>query len=154
MAEIRPMSEENYAAAAEIEAACFDDRPWTAEQFFEELSLDFSRTFLAYDEGRAVGFVNMWLTPPMAVINNIAVIAPFRRRGIAAELIGAALSECVGCSSLTLEVRVSNAAAIALYERFGFSQVGRRRDFYENPTEDAFIMTKFLPKEKAHGSDE
>lgn len=153
MVEIRPMSEQNYAAAAEIEAECFDDRPWTAAQFFEELSLDFSRTFLAFDGGRAVGFVNMWLTPPVAMINNIAVLPSFRRRGIAGELIGAALGECGGCSSLTLEVRVSNEAAIELYRRFGFSQVGRRRDFYENPIEDAFIMTKFMSKENPHGSE-
>lgn len=150
MAEIRRMSEDDYMKAAAIEAECFSDRPWTAEQFHEELSLDFSRTFLAYQDEEAAGFVNMWLTPPMAVINNIAVLGKYRRRGIASELINAALSECGGCSSLTLEVRVSNEAAIALYERFGFSQVGRRRDFYEDPREDAFIMTKFMPKENCN----
>lgn len=148
MAEIRAMSEENYVAAAAIEAECFDDRPWTAEQFREELGIDFSRTFLAYEGGEAAGFVNMWFTPPVAIINNIAVRERFRRRGIGTALISAALGECGGCSSLTLEVRVSNDAAIALYERFGFSLVGRRKGFYENPSEDALIMTKFMQKEK------
>lgn len=151
MADIRSMSEESYTDAAEIEAECFNDRPWTAEQFHEELGLDFSRTFLAYEGGEAAGFVNMWLTPPVAIINNIAVREPFRRRGIGTALIEAALGECGGCSSLTLEVRVSNSAAIALYERFGFTQVGRRRDFYDDPPEDAFIMTKFMKKENADG---
>ena len=147
MTEIRPMSEENYLLAAQIELSCFDDRPWTAEQFHEEISLDFSRTFIAFADGEAAGFVNMWLTPPMAVINNIAVLPGFRRSGIARTLINTALSECGECSSLTLEVRVSNSAAISLYEKLGFTQVGRRRNFYENPREDAFIMTKFMKKE-------
>ena len=70
----------------------------------------------------------------------------FRRRGIAQAMINAALGECGECSSLTLEVRVSNQPAITLYEKLGFSQVGRRRNFYENPREDAFIMTKFFRK--------
>jgi ribosomal-protein-alanine N-acetyltransferase len=142
-----PMNEENYLLAAELEKACFDDRPWTAEQFHDELSLDFSRTFIAFDGGEAAGFVNMWLTPPMAIINNIAVAKNHRRRGIASLLIDRALGECGGCSSLTLEVRVSNTAAISLYEKLGFSQVGRRKNFYENPREDAFIMTKFMKKD-------
>lgn len=147
MIKIAPMTEDNYIAASEIEYACFNDRPWTAEQFREEIGLDFSRTFLAYCGGEAVGFVNMWLSPPVASVNNIAVLEKYRRRGIAGKLIDAALGECGDCSSLTLEVRVSNAAAIALYEKRGFSQVGRRRNFYENPREDALIMTKFMKKE-------
>lgn len=150
MIEIIPMNEENYLNAAAIEAECFSDRPWTAEQFFEELALDFSRTFVAYSGSHAAGFVNMWLTPPMAIINNIAVRENFRRQKIASLLIEKALSECGECSSLTLEVRASNAPAIALYEKFGFSKVGERKNFYEHPRENAFIMTKFMKKgEKA-----
>ena len=82
----------------------------------------------------------------MALINNIAVLPDFRRRGIAQELINAALSVCEDCSSLTLEVRESNEPAISLYKKLDFSQVGRRKRFYENPTEDALIMTKFFRK--------
>jgi ribosomal-protein-alanine N-acetyltransferase len=151
MIEIKPMNEENYAAAAKIEAECFSDRPWTAQQFHEELSLDFSRTFIAFDDGGAAGFLNMWLTPPMAIVNNVAVLENHRRKGIASQLLTRALTECGECSSLTLEVRVSNSAAISLYESFGFSQVGRRRNFYENPREDAFIMTKFMKKDDENG---
>lgn len=146
MLDIRPMTEDNFTAAAHIEQACFSDRPWTAEQFHEELSLDFSRTFIAYSDGEAAGFVNLWLTPPMALINNIAVLPGFRRRGIAQALIKAALSACDNCTSLTLEVRESNQPAIELYNIMDFSQVGRRKRFYENPTEDALIMTKFFRK--------
>ncbi len=146
MLDIRPMTEESYNDAAHIEQTCFSDRPWTAEQFREELSLDFSRTFIAYNDGEAAGFVNLWLTPPMALINNIAVLPQFRRQGIAQKLIMKALTTCGECSSLTLEVRESNDSAIKLYEKMEFSQVGRRKRFYENPTEDALIMTKFFRK--------
>lgn len=146
MVDIRPMTADNYTDAADIEQACFSDRPWTAEQFREEVELDFSRTFIAYSEGEAAGFVNMWLTPPMALINNIAVLPQFRRQGIAVALINAALAACGDCSSLTLEVRESNQPAIRLYNKMDFSQVGRRKRFYENPREDALIMTKFFRK--------
>ncbi len=145
---ILPMTEDNYRCAAEIENVCFNDRPWTEEQFHEEIYIDFSRTFIAYCGNSPAGFVNVWLTPPVAIINNIAVLPKYRRRGIAQRMINAALGECGECSSLSLEVRVSNLSAIALYEKMNFSQVGRRKNFYENPREDAFIMTRFMEKIK------
>ncbi|MCD8096011.1 MAG: ribosomal protein S18-alanine N-acetyltransferase [Ruminococcus sp.] len=151
--EIGAMSEENYALAAEIEAECFSDNPWTLNQFHEELSLDFSRTFIAYLDGEAAGFVNMWLTPPLAIINNIAVRADRRRLGIGALLMQRAIDECGECSSLSLEVRVSNSAAISFYDGFGFTQVGLRKNFYSNPKEDAYIMTKFKKKDTDKSGD-
>ena len=147
MISIVPMTEENYEAAAFIEGKCFFDRPWTAEQFREELDIDFSRTFIAFDRENAAGFVNIWLTPPTATINNIAVLPELRRNGIADMLIDRAAEACRGLDELTLEVRVTNTPAISLYEKHGFKNVGRRRDFYENPREDAFIMTKTLREE-------
>jgi ribosomal-protein-alanine N-acetyltransferase len=146
MTEIVPMSENNYPDAAFIESKCFFDRPWTANQFREELDINFSRTFIAYEDGNAAGFVNIWLTPPFATINNIAVLPEMRGRGIAGSLIGRAVAVCEseGIDELTLEVRVTNTPAVSLYEKHGFKNVGRRRDFYENPREDAFIMTRPL----------
>lgn len=146
MLDLRPMTQDNYLDAAMIEQTCFDDRPWTAEQFADELDLDFSRTYIVYSDGEAAGFVNMWLTPPMAVINNIAVLPRFRRQGIGRVLIYAALSAAEGCSSLTLEVRESNEPAINMYKNLDFNQVGRREGFYENPREAALIMTRFIRK--------
>ena len=77
-------------------------------------------------------------------INNIAVSENYRRKGIARALLQKMLSDLSGADSVTLEVRKSNAAAIALYESFGFERVGERRGFYEKPTEDALLMTKIL----------
>lgn len=146
MTELVPMNAENFRDAAAIEQVCFTDDPWSEAQFEEELSLDFSRTFIAYEDGKAAGFVNVWLTPPLAIINNIGVLPEFRRRGIASVLMEAAIGACDGCSSLSLEVRVSNTPAISLYEKHGFSNVGCRKRFYSNPREDAYIMTLFKLK--------
>ena len=77
-------------------------------------------------------------------INNIAVSENYRRKGIARALLQKMLSDLSCADSVTLEVRKSNAAAIALYESFGFEHVGERRGFYEKPTEDALLMTKIL----------
>ena len=146
MISIIPMNDTNYTDAAFIEGKCFFDRPWTAEQFREELGIDFSRTYIAYDGGEASGFVNIWLTPPTATINNIAVLPEKRRQGTADRLIEQSVEVCIelGMEELTLEARVSNVPAISLYEKHGFGNVGRRKNFYENPREDAFIMTKTL----------
>ena len=152
MTDLIPMNEENFRDAAAIEQVCFTDDPWSEAQFHEELSLDFSRTFIAYSDGQAAGFVNVWLTPPLAIINNIGVLPEFRGKGIAAQLMTAAINCCQGCSGISLEVRVSNEPALALYRKFGFTQVGYRKNFYSNPREDAYVMTLF--KQKEGGSDE
>ena len=149
MTEIVPMSENNYPDAAFIESKCFFDRPWTANQFREELDINFSRTFIAYEDGNAAGFVNIWLTPPFATINNIAVLPEMRGRGIAGSLIGRAVAVCEseGIDELTLEVRVTNTPAVSLYEKHGFVPVGLRRGYYTQPKEDALLMTKTFGNE-------
>ena len=75
---------------------------------------------------------------------NVAVTAAYRRQGIAERLVNALVEElkAVGSHCLTLEVRASNAPAIALYEKLGFSQTGLRKNYYRNPKEDALILRK------------
>lgn len=75
-------------------------------------------------------------------INNVAVAAPYRRQGVAGQLLNAFLRfGQAKLAFLTLEVRASNASAIALYEKLGFQQAGLRRNYYDDPTEDGLIMT-------------
>ena len=93
---------------------------------------------------KAAGFLSVWEVCGEVSINNIAVSENYRRKGIARALLQKMLSDLSGADSVTLEVRKSNAAAIALYESFGFERVGERRGFYEKPTEDALLMTKIL----------
>jgi ribosomal-protein-alanine N-acetyltransferase len=137
------MNDENYKSVAAIEAECFT-QPWSEETFFEELSNPNAHTYLALDDGKAAGFLSVWEVCGEVSVNNIAVRDEFRRKGIARALLQTMLDELSPAYSVTLEVRKSNAAAIALYESFGFERVGERKDFYSLPTENALLYTKIL----------
>lgn len=93
--------------------------------------------------GRIVGYLGLWLMVDEAHITNVAVRATHRRRGLAHLLLMAAfdVSRQVNANVLTLEVRASNEGAQKLYEKFGFSVVGRRKGYYSDNREDALIMT-------------
>lgn len=145
MIQITPMNEQNYKAVAAIEAACFS-QPWSEKTFFEELSNPNAHTYLALDGGEPAGFLSVWEVLGEVSVNNIAVLDAHRRKGIAKALLQQMLAELSQAQSVTLEVRKSNSAAIALYESFGFERVGERRNFYEKPTEDALLMTKNIDR--------
>lgn len=143
MIQIVQMNEQNYKAVAAIEAACFT-QPWSEKTFFEELSNPNAHTYLALDGGEPAGFLSVWEVCGEVSVNNIAVLEGFRRKGIARALLERMLGDLSHSQSVTLEVRKSNAAAIALYETFGFERVGERKDFYSQPKEDALLYTKNL----------
>ena len=143
MIQIVQMNEQNYKAVAAIETACFT-QPWSEKTFFEELSNPNAHTYLALDEGVPAGFLSVWEVCGEVSVNNIAVLEGFRRKGIARALLEHMLGYLSHSQSVTLEVRKSNTAAIALYETFGFERVGERKDFYSQPKEDALLYTKIL----------
>ena len=143
MITIVPMNEQNYKAVAEIEAECFS-QPWSEKTFFEELSNPNAHTYLALENGEPAGFLSVWEVLGEVSVNNIAVLDAHRRKGIAKALLQQMLAELSQAQSVTLEVRKSNSAAIALYKAFGFEQVGERKNFYSQPTENAILMTKTL----------
>lgn len=133
---------ENLAA---IEKLCFS-KPWSYDSLAEELSNPLAVFFVAEDEeGKTLGYAGMHHIVDEGYITNIAVHPDFRRQGIATELVRALdeYAEENGLALLTLEVRRSNDAAISIYRREGFDEEGVRRGFYENPVEDALIMTKY-----------
>jgi ribosomal-protein-alanine N-acetyltransferase len=119
-------------------------RPWTIGVFTSELDLvkRGERYYIVGTiEDRLVGYAGILFTPDDAHVTNIAVDPDWQRRGIATELL---LELCWkarerGCQGMSLEVRVSNTAAQALYARFGFAPAGVRRKYYEN-VEDAIVM--------------
>ena len=119
--------------------------PWSRNSFAEALA-DESNFLLVCEtfEGIA-GYADTWCVLDEATVTNIAVREDFRRRGIGAALLQAALDMAKerGISAVTLEVRKSNESAIKLYNRFGFEAVGIRPGYYEKPTEDAVIMWKY-----------
>ena len=143
---IVPMSAEHLDEIAELERICFS-MPWSRTMLAEELKDDLSAFLVALDEsGHVAGYAGMRVILDEGYINNIAVRPEYRRRGIARKLLQPFLdfAHTNKLAFLTLEVRVSNAGAIALYESTGFETVGRRRNYYEYPTEDALIMTRYF----------
>ncbi len=120
--------------------------PWTDAMLRMQLQPD-SHVFLTAEaDGAVVGYVGMLYVLDEGYISNVAVRPDHRRRGIAEALLAAleARGRALMLSFLTLEVREGNAAAIALYEKRGYRIAGRRKNYYEKPTEDALIMTLTL----------
>ncbi|MBQ8927099.1 MAG: ribosomal protein S18-alanine N-acetyltransferase [Oscillospiraceae bacterium] len=104
-------------------------------------------------EGAVLGFLAANLVPPEGELLEIAVAPDCRRRGIGRQLVQA-LIRTLGEGQLFLEVRMSNAPAIALYEQCGFVRVGVRKRFYQHPTEDAAVMCLEIPGEQTGGGSD
>ena len=138
-----PMEERHLDTLAEIEKACFH-APWSADMLREELGKGIF--LVAEQDGAVAGYVGCQTVLDEGYITNVAVSPDFRRQGIGRQLIQA-LTERAQQAQLafvTLEVRASNAPAIALYTAAGYEPVGRRKNFYRSPTEDAILMTLYL----------
>ncbi|OUP56236.1 ribosomal protein S18-alanine N-acetyltransferase [Butyricicoccus pullicaecorum] len=139
--QIVPMDERHLPALAEIERACFHV-PWSENALREELGKGLF--LVAKDENQTVcGYVGCQIVLDEGYITNVAVSPDFRRQGIGRLLIQT-LNERAQQAQLafvTLEVRASNDPAIALYTAVGYEPVGRRKNFYRAPTEDAILMT-------------
>ncbi len=141
------MTEADIPAVVAIDRRSFPV-PWSERSYrFELLENPAALLLVAEatgDPGRlVVGYVGLWLLGEEAHISTLAVDPGYRRRGIGRQLLQAALDRATaaGAQAVTLEVRVSNAPAIALYRSFGFRQVGVRRGYYRDNREDALLMT-------------
>jgi [ribosomal protein S18]-alanine N-acetyltransferase len=130
-------------AVLEIEQASFTT-PWPPEAFHQELRHNrFARYEVARQGGAVVGYAGVWLMVDEAHITTFAVHPDWRRQGVGSRLMLAMLvvAEELGADRMTLEVRVSNTAAQALYQAHGFAIAGRRERYYTDDGEDAYIMT-------------
>lgn len=141
--EIRQMKKEDILQLAELEKLCFSD-PWSISAFEYELKNPLSLWLVAADGETVAGYVGSQTVMDESDMMNVAVAPAYRRKGIAEKLILALIERLKEHQShcLTLEVRVSNDPAIALYQKLGFLQVGRRPGYYRNPREDALILRK------------
>ena len=140
-----PMTTEHIPALAAIERECFAD-PWSEQGLAEELGNPCAHFFVAERCGEVYGYLGTHVVADEMSVTNIAVKADFRRHGVASALLTEArlLAKEKGLYRITLEVRVSNDAAIRLYERHGFVKDGVRPHFYAHPTEDAAIYSLYL----------
>ncbi len=140
------MDENHVAGISALEQVCFSD-PWSEASIASELRNPLSLWLVALDGDRVVGYVGSQSVLDGADMMNIAVDPAYRRTGVAQGLIErleAALKD-EGVICLALEVRASNAPAIGLYEKLGFTVVGKRPNYYRHPKEDALIMRKEWP---------
>ena len=143
MIQIKQMTDAHVAQIAALEKLCFSD-PWSENSVASELNNPLSLWLVALDGETVAGYVGSQSVLDGADMMNIAVHPDYRRQGVARELV-AELTDALaekGVKILALEVRQSNAPAIALYEQLGFQQVGLRPNYYRNPRENALIMRK------------
>ena len=141
---IVPMNADHLDKVPELERICFS-APWSRNMLAEELDNALSAFLVALDgDGKVVGYAGVQVILDEGYITNVAVRPEWRRRGVAGKLLQVFLdfAQANRLAFLTLEVRESNYGAIALYGSRGFRSVGRRRNYYEHPREDAVIMTR------------
>jgi len=124
-----------------VEQESFSD-PWSLHSIENEINREDNICLVAIENSMVVGYVSMRCIFEEGHINNIAVVKAYRRLGVGSLLFETLVTKAKRCSvtALTLEVRVSNHAAISLYEKYGFKVEGYRKNYYEFPTEDAAIM--------------
>jgi [ribosomal protein S18]-alanine N-acetyltransferase len=130
-------------AVLEIERASFTT-PWPPEAFQQELRHNrLARYTVARQANAVVGYAGVWLMVDEAHVTTFAVHPDWRRQGIGRRLLLAMfiVAEELAATRMTLEVRVSNLAAQALYEANGFAIAGRRERYYTDDGEDAYVMT-------------
>lgn len=137
---IEKMKQKDIEAVAEIEAKVFS-MPWSARGFQDALQQD-TIFVTARQEEQIVGYCGMYCSLEDGAITNVAVLPEAQNQGIGKRIISGLLKYALekNMSRIVLEVRISNMAAIKLYEGFGFQKVGIRKGFYEKPIENAAIM--------------
>ncbi len=139
---VERIERDDFAAVAEIERLCFAE-PWS-EKALELLLGELATGFVCRRDGHILAYGGMLIAPDEGQITNVAVHPDAHRQGLGRMIVDALTEEARarGLEQISLEVRVSNQAAITLYERTGFEVAGRRKSFYRRPTEDALVMLK------------
>ena len=137
-----PIEQRHIKEIARLEEICFSE-PWSEEGILEAYRLG-TKFFAAEADKKLIGYIGIKAVIDEGYITNIAVFPEFRRRGVAKALLNKVFefAKEKGLSFVSLEVRPSNTEAISLYEKTGFREEGRRKNFYRLPLEDALIMTK------------
>lgn len=145
-----PMNRSHLEGVAALERLCFST-PWSEAMLAEELYNDTASYIVAQrTDGKILGYAGLHVVLDEGYIDNVAVLPTCRRQGIADRLIHTFCRfGAVHLAFLTLEVRASNEAALALYAKHGFRKEGRRKGYYKNPPEDALLLTRRFTDETA-----
>ena len=141
---LRPMRWWDVERVLVLEQALFGRTAWTAESFWSELAHPGSRTYLVAEDadGALLGYAGVMAGGADADVQTIAVAPAAQGKGLGGTLLEALVDTArrAGATSLLLEVRADNAAAIALYERHGFDRIAVRRRYYQPGDVDAWVM--------------
>lgn len=123
--------------------------PWSEDGLLESLNLENYLFFVVEEDGEVIGYAGLSQILDEGDITNVVIDERYRGRGLGRELLENLLAagSGQGVNAFTLEVRVSNEAAVRLYESLGFEAEGIRKGFYEKPLEDALIMWKREPEQ-------
>lgn len=138
--DVRDFSLDDLDSVLAIEKASFV-KPLGKSGFQKEITLPFSRLRVVTDAKLVAGYINYWILDDEVHILNIAVSPDLRRKGLAKALFDDMVASTPLQSTYHLELRVSNVGALRFYEKFGFKVVGRRKAYYQNNQEDAFLMS-------------
>ena len=146
---IRPMNAADLEAVALLEKEIYSD-PWSRGMLADHLASLSSLDLVLEKNKEIIGYACNTVIPEyLLAIDNLTIKKEFQRKGLGSLLLSEVIkkAQAQGVGAFTLEVRESNQAAIALYNKFGFKVAGRRKRYYHSPIEDALIMTR----EDQHG---
>ena len=140
---IREGGASDIAAIAEMEAAVFSDA-WSENALSLHLAAEHNRVLVAEKDGVPVGYLLFSVLPPESELYRVACLSDCRKCGIGDRLMTAYLAILAesGVSDAFLEVRESNESAISLYEKYGYTKVGCRKNYYRCPTENACVYKR------------
>lgn len=135
------MTKADVLAVYQLSSICFT-MPWSKAAIEKEMDNPVATYFVAEQDQEIIGYSGLWLMADEAEVINIAVSPKYQGKGVGSQLLEALLSMAKSLNTIQvfLEVRVSNEAALALYKKHGFNELGRRKNYYHEPTEDAINM--------------
>ncbi|MBQ6843967.1 MAG: ribosomal protein S18-alanine N-acetyltransferase [Agathobacter sp.] len=139
---IREMTFTDITQAVEIENQCFST-PWSEKSFQDSLTREDTLFLVCEEQDTITGYIGMYISFEEGSITNVAVSPIFRQKGYGEALVFATKERAKEkqIEKIFLEVRVSNVPAISLYKKMGFENLGKRKNFYDHPREDAYIMS-------------
>ena len=138
---ITPMTIDDAKDLAVLDQLCFAV-PWSEKSFCEEANNPLATYFVARENDKIIGYGGIWNVSGEGQITNIAVHPEMRKMGIASKILESLIENAKDCEKIFLEVRESNNAAICLYEKYGFTKCGVRKNFYHSPQENGIVMMR------------
>ena len=143
------MTQSHIKQVAQIESLCFS-HPWSEESIYDSFINPCNQFYISVEENKVVGYIGLSVIVDEGYILNVAVHPQCQGKGIGKALVKTVDDFAVenNLAFVTLEVRPSNEKAVSLYESFGFTKAGERKDYYSNPKENALLLTKYYISKK------